>query len=161
MSAAIESLTASQVKNGDTLPDFSYDVSATTVILGAIATRDTRPMHHDKDFAINRNGTKDIFLNTPNQSTWFERYVSDWSGPRSRLGKMHFRMKDSVYPDDTMLFRGKVVDMAADDTGCHWATLEINLSVEEKTVTDCTVRVALPSDENDNPWKRKGEHWKP
>ena len=161
MSAAIESLTASQVKNGDTLPDFSYDVSATTVILGAIATRDTRPMHHDKDFAINRNGTQNIFLNTPNQSTWFERYVSDWSGPRSRLGKMHFRMKDSVYPDDTMLFRGKVVDLAADDTGCHWATLEINLSVEEKTVTDCTVRVALPSDENDNPWKRKGEHWKP
>jgi len=39
--------------------------------------------------------------------------------------------------------------------------LEINLSVEEKTVTDCTVRVALPSDDNDNPWKRKGEQWKP
>ena len=161
MSAAIESLTASQVKNGDTLPDFSYDVSATTVILGAIATRDTRPMHHDKDFAINRNGTQNIFLNTPNQSTWFERYVSDWSGPRSRLGKMHFRMKDSVYPNDTMTFRGKVADVKADDTGCHWATLEINLSVEEKTVTDCTVRIPLPSDENDNPWKRKGDQWKP
>ena len=98
MSAAVENLIASQVKSGDALPDFSYDVTTTTVILGALATRDTRPMHHDKDFAINRNGTKDIFPTTPNQSTWFERYVSDWSGPRSRLGKMHFRMKDSVYP---------------------------------------------------------------
>jgi acyl dehydratase len=161
MSASETSLFASQVKSGDALPDFSYDVTTTTVILGALATRDTRPMHHDKDFAINRNGTKDIFLNTPNQSTWFERYVSDWSGPRSRLGKMRFRMKDSVYPNDTMVFRGKVVEIEADDTGCHWATLEINLSVEEKTVTDCTVRVALPSDENDNPWQRKGERWKP
>jgi len=161
MSAAIQNLTSGQVKQDDTLPDFSYDVTATTVILGALATRDCRPMHHDKDFAINRNGTKDIFLNTPNQSTWFERYVTDWSGPKGRLGKMHFRMKDSVYPNDTMIFRGKVADVETDDSGCHWATLEINLSVDEKTVTDCTVRAALPSDENDNPWKRKGDQWKP
>ncbi len=161
MSAAIENLTVSEVKKGDKLPDFSYDVTATTVILGALATRDCRPMHHDRDFAIHRNGTKDIFLNTPNQSTWFERYVTDWSGPKGRLGKMHFRMKNSVFPDDTMVFRGEVVDIGSDDTGCNWATLEINLSVDEKTVTDCTARVALPGDENDNPWKRKGDQWKP
>ncbi len=161
MSAAIQGFTADQIKKGDTLLDFSYDVSATTVILGALATRDCRPMHHDRDFAIHRNGTKDIFLNTPNQSTWFERYVSDWSGPKGRLGKMHFRMKDSVFPNDTMVFRGKVVEVDADDVGCHWVTLEINLSVDQKTVTDCTVRIALPSDENDNPWKRKGDQWKP
>ena len=161
MSEAIANLTANQVNVGDDLPDFSYDVTATTVIIGAIATRDCRPMHHDRDFAIHRNGTRDIFLNTPNQSTWLERYVTDWSGPKGRLGKMHFRMKDSVYPNDKMVFKGSVKELASDDTGCHWATLEINLSVEEKTVTDCTVRVALPSDDNDNPWKRKGEQWKP
>ncbi len=161
MSAAVESLTSSQVNKGDALPEFSYDVTATTVILGALATRDCRPMHHDKDFAINRNGTRDIFLNTPNQSTWFERYVTDWSGPKGRLGKMKFRMKDSVYPNDKMVFRGTVTDVEPDDAGCQWATLEINLSVEEKTVTDCTVRIALPEDENDNPWTRKGDQWKP
>jgi hypothetical protein len=161
VSAAITNLTASEITNGDALPEFSYDVTATTVILGALATRDCRPMHHDKDFAINRNGTRNIFLNTPNQSTWFEKYVTDWSGPKGRLGKMHFRMKDSVYPDDTMVFRGNVSDISADDAGCHWATLEINLTVGEKTVTDCTVRVAVPGDANDNPWKRKGDQWKP
>ncbi len=155
------SLTAAQVKAGDALPDFGYDVTATTVILGAIATRDCRPMHHDRDFAIHRNGTRDIFLNTPNQSTWFERYVTDWSGPKGRLGKMKFRMKDSVYPNDHMLFRGSVSEVDTDDTGCTWATLEINLSVEEKTVTDCTVRLAIPSNDNDNPWTRKGDQWKP
>ena len=80
MSAATQNLTSDRVKAEDALPDFSYEVTATTVILGAIATRDCRPMHHDRDFAIHRNGTKDIFLNTPNQSTWFERYITDWSG---------------------------------------------------------------------------------
>ena len=65
-------------------------------------------MHHDKDFAIHRNGTKDIFMNTPNQAAWFERYITDWTGPKGRLGKIQFRMKDSVFPGDTMVFRGTV-----------------------------------------------------
>ena len=161
MGSAPESLTLEKIAAGDELPTFSYGVTATTVILGAMASRDWRPMHHDRDFAIHRNGTKDIFLNTPNQSTWFERYVTDWTGPKGRLGKMKFRMKDSVYPHDHMLFRGHVTEVETDDAGCTWATLEINLSVEEKTVTDCTVRVAIPSDDNDNPWTRKGDQWKP
>jgi acyl dehydratase len=154
-------LTIDEINTGDQLPGLSYDVTATTVIVGAIATRDTRPMHHDVDFAKNRNGTKDIFLNTPNQSTWFERYVTDWSGPKGRLGKMHFRMKASVFPGDTMVFKGKVAKIETDDLGCGWATLEINLSVDEKTVTDCSVRIAIPKDADDNPWKRKGGEWQP
>lgn len=159
--SAVQNLTLDQVQEGQSLPEFSYDVTATTVILGALASRDWRPMHHDRDFAIHRNGVKDIFLNTPNQSTWFEKYVTDWTGPRGRLGKMHFKMKASVFPNDTMVFRGNVEKIETDDTGCGWATLKINLAVEEKTVTDCTVRIALPKDDADNPWKRKGDQWKP
>ena len=104
-------LTLDQVRVGDELPELSYDVSATTVVLGAIAMRDWRPMHHDYKFATERNGTKDIFLNTPNQAQWFERFMTDWTGPTGRLGRMQFRMKASVYPDDTMVFRGTVTNV--------------------------------------------------
>ena len=90
------------MQSGDTLPELRYDVSATTVVLGALAARDWRPMHHDKDFAVNRNGTQDIFLNTPNQAAWFERYLTDWTGPHGRLGRVTFRMLGSVFPGDTM-----------------------------------------------------------
>ena len=57
------SLLHGQVSVGDELPVLQKDVSATTVVLGALASRDWRPMHHDHDFAVNRNGTRDIFLN--------------------------------------------------------------------------------------------------
>ena len=87
-------------------------MTATTVVLGALAARDWRPMHHDHDFAVNRNGTRDIFLNTPNQAAWFERYVTDWTGPLGRLGRMKFRMKGSVFPGDTMVLDGTVTDLA-------------------------------------------------
>ena len=49
------------VHAGDVLTDLVVDVTATTVVLGALASRDWRPMHHDHDFAVNRNGTQDIF----------------------------------------------------------------------------------------------------
>ena len=97
-------LTLDQVAVGDTLPELSVDVTSTTVVLGALATRDWRPMHHDYHFATERNGTRDIFLNTPNQAAWFERYLTDWTGPHGRLGKVTFRMRDSIFPGDTMVF---------------------------------------------------------
>ena len=92
--------------------------------------RDWRPMHHDKDFAVERNGTRDIFLNTPNQAAWFERYITDWTGPHGRLGRMTFRMLDSVFPGDTMVFAGVVDEVTVDDAGCGWVGLDITLSVD-------------------------------
>jgi hypothetical protein len=142
-------ITASKIKAGDALPELAVDVSATTVVLGALASRDWRPMHHDKD------------LNTPNQAAWFERYVTDWTGPTGRLGRMKFRMKDSVFPGDRMVFHGVVDGVETDDTGCSWVDLTVTLTVEDKTTTQCTARVAVPASDDDNPWKRKGGDWKP
>lgn len=149
------------VAEGDQLPELGYDVTATTVVLGALASRDWRPMHHDHDFAVNRNGTQDIFLNTPNQAAWFERYVTDWTGPKGRLGRMKFRMKGSVFPADHMVFSATVTEVGTDDVGCGWAALLVTLAVDGETKTDCTVRVALPTSADDNPWARTGDQWKP
>ena len=159
--AAIASLTADHVAKGDALPELAVDVSATTVVLGALAARDWRPMHHDKDFAVERNGVRNIFLNTPNQAAWFERYLTDWTGPTGRLGRIKFRMKDSVFPGDTMVFHGSVNDVETDGTGCTWLELALRLTVGEKTVTECSARIAVPSSEGDNPWQRSGNEWRP
>jgi hypothetical protein len=149
------------VAKGDELPELRYDVSATTVVLGALAARDWRPMHHDHDFAVNRNGTRDIFLNTPNQAAWFERFLTDWSGPKGRLGRMKFRMKGSVFPGDTMVLSGVVEDVTTDDAGCGWASILVTLSVGGETKTDCSARIALPIEDDDNPWARRADQWIP
>jgi acyl dehydratase len=146
---------------GDELPRLDYDVSATTVVLGALATRDWRPMHHDKDFAVNRNGTQDIFLNTPNQAAWFERYLTDWTGPHGRLGRVTFRMKGSVFPGDTMTLAGVVTATEVDEVGCGFVTVDVTLSVAGDVKTTCTARLALPRSADDNPWARRGDEWRP
>ncbi|HEX5945552.1 MAG TPA: MaoC family dehydratase N-terminal domain-containing protein [Acidimicrobiales bacterium] len=152
---------------GDPLPDLAYEVTATTVVLGALATRDWRPMHHDRDFAIHRNGARDIFLNTPNQQAWFERFVTDWTGPQGRPGRLHFRMRDSVYPGDTMTLTGTVAAVETDATGCGWATVAIEVRAGGPTedvgrlCTTATLRIAVPTVPDDNPWQRRGDQWTP
>lgn len=159
------------VAEGDALPELTVEVTPTLVVLGALASRDWRPMHHDYKFATERNGVRDIFLNTPNQAAWIERYITDWTGPRGRLGQMTFRMRDSVFPGDAMTFSGQVTATSTDDTGCGWAELEITLtatagrddaaSFEPRVATTCVARVAIPATDDDNPWSRRGDDWKP
>lgn len=146
---------------GDSLPELAVEVTATTVVLGAIASRDWRPMHHDFKFATERNGVANIFLNTPNQAAWFERYLTDWAGPHARLGSMTFRMRTSVFPDDTMTFSGTVTETTTDDAGCGWASVDVALMVGERVGSTCSARIALPTHAADNPWARQGDAWQP
>jgi hypothetical protein len=156
-----ESLSANRVKTGDQIPPLRYEVTSTTIVLGALAARDWRPMHHDYHFAVERNGTRDIFMNTPNQAAWFERYLTDWSGPAGRLGRMRFRMRGSVFPGDVMVISGSVTGVEEDATGCAWAEVDVKLTVEGDIKTECLARIALPHDAGDNPWARRGDRWRP
>jgi hypothetical protein len=157
--------TIDEICLGDSLPELAVDVTPTTVVLGAIASRDWRPMHHDYAFATVRNGVKDIFLNTPNQAAWFERYLTDWSGPLGRLGRMTFRMRSSVFPGDQMVFRGTISGVRTDSTGCGWVDIDIVLTVPgddgDRVATTCAATMALPVSPDDNPWSRRGSEWQP
>lgn len=154
-------LRADQVEPGAMLPELTVDVEPLTIVLGAMASRDWRPQHHDYKFATENNGVRDIFMNTPNLAAWFERYLTDWTGPFGRLGWIRFRMKDSVFPGEQMVFHGSVKGVDTDDVGCAWAELDLELRSGGRVTTVCTARVAIPASEGDNPWKRKGDRWKP
>ena len=143
------------------LPELAYDVTATTVVLGALASRDWRPMHHDHDFAVNRNGTQDIFLNTPNQAAWFERYLTDWTGPEGPARPHAVPHEGLGVPRRHDGARGTVETVETDDAGCGWATVLVRLTVDGDLKTDCTARIALPTGDDDNPWTRRGDQWRP
>jgi hypothetical protein len=146
----------SDVSAGDALPALEVKIRARHVVMGASSSRDWQPQHHDHDWAVNRAGTKDIFLNTPNQAGWIERYLTDWTGPKGRLGKLRFRMKRSVCPGEVLIFNGTVTSV-----GEGWVDLDVRLTVDGEVATECTARLALPEDEDDNPWRRGADEWRP
>ena len=63
---------------------------------------------------------------------------------------MTFRMRDSIYPDDRMVFTGTVTGTCRPTTtGCAWVDLDIAVSVtddagNDRVCTTCTARVADP-----------------
>ena len=161
MTAVASSRTFGNVHVGDELPALTYDVTATTVVLGAIGGRDWRPMHHDYKFAVERNGVRDIFLNTTGETAFFERFITDWSGPAGRLGKLGFNMRSPIFPGETMMITGTVTNTQTDPTGCGWATIDFALRVGDETRASGSARIALPIGPDDNPWTRRGERWNP
>ena len=86
---------------------------------------------------------------------------TDWTGPTGRLGKMKFRMRDSVFPEDQIVFTGTVTAVETDSTGCTWVDTNLTVSVGDRTMTTCEARVAVPTSEGDNPWQRRGDDWQP
>lgn len=161
MTTATTPLLFADVLVGDELPPLTYDVTATTVVLGAFGGRDWRPMHHDHKFAVERNGVRDIFLNTTGQAAFFERYITDWTGPAGRLGRLGFTMRSPVFPEETMVITGTVTNVKIDDTGCGWVELDFALHVGDEARATGHARVAVPTNSDDNPWARRGERWKP
>ncbi len=154
-------LTAAGIEPGLRLPSLEVPITARTVIIGASASRDWQPQHHDHAWAVDRAGTRDIFLNTPTQAGWIERYLTDWTGPRGRLGRLRFRMRRSVYPGETLVFQGVVREVSTDENGCSWADVDIELTVDGELATECTARIAIPREADDNPWARDPSSWKP
>jgi hypothetical protein len=145
---------------GDHLPELRIGVTARTVVTGASASRDWQPQHHDHGWAQAKQGS-DIFLNTPNQAGWIERYLTDWTGPHGRLGKVRFRMRASIQPGHELVFAGAVARVTTDHTGCAWVDVTLDLTVDGETMTEASARIAVPVDGHDNPWERHGDRWTP
>ena len=83
---------------GDELPTLVLPITRTLIVSGAIASRDYQDVHHDSVLAVER-GSKDIFMNILTTNGLVGRYVTDWSGPRSRLADVNIRLGAPNYPD--------------------------------------------------------------
>jgi hypothetical protein len=161
MASVATRITADCIKPGDLLPTLRVPITATTVVMGASATRDWQPQHHDRAWATERARARDIFLNTPTQAGWISRYITDWTGMTGRLGRVNFRMKSTICPGDLMVMTGVVKRVFADVAAGHWVELAIDLKVGEVLATTCTASVSVPASVGaESPWQRKADRWR-
>jgi hypothetical protein len=102
----------SSVAVGDELPTLVLAITRTLIVSGAIASRDYQDVHHDSVLAKER-GSQDIFMNILTTNGLVGRYVTDWSGPRSRLSDVNIRLGAPNHPDCTMTLTGSVTEKGA------------------------------------------------
>ncbi len=98
-----------EVAVGDALPTCEIPVTTTSIVAGAIASRDYQDVHHDRDLARQR-GSKDIFMNILTTNGYVGRYVTDWAGPEALLRCVDIRLGAPNHPGDVMTLSGRVSD---------------------------------------------------
>lgn len=136
----MQSVKASDIHVGDTLPELRVVMTAQKIISAAAATRDWQPIHHDHAIAI-QSGLRGIILNAPSQAGWISKYITDWAGPQAQLKRLSFKMKDSICPGDDMCIHGDITECQPDG---HIA-VTVTVSVDGKTKTVAQVIVSLPA----------------
>ena len=139
---AITSKKWDEVAEGDELPVYKRDITRTTIIAAAIASRDFEKVHHDPD-AARKAGAKDIFLNILSTGGFIGKYLTDWSGPGGKLKKIEIKLGATVYPGDTVIHTGKVVRKYIDGNQ-NLVDIQYALSVPMGPHAWGTATLALP-----------------
>ena len=112
-----------EVKEGETLPGFSLELTMTRMVQQVSGTQDFYPIHHDRDFARS-GGHPDIFVNTAFTRAALCRLLTDWAGPAGFVKRLGFQMRRYHLVGDTIYVRGKVVKKYRQD-GVGAVDLEI------------------------------------
>jgi hypothetical protein len=135
----------SEVSVGDDLPVLVLPITRTLIVSGAIASRDYQDVHHDPVLAKQR-GSQDIFMNILTTNGLVGRYVTDWSGPHSRLSDVHIRLGAPNYPDCAMTLTGTVTEKGplAEDGRSGVVTVAIRGANDLGDHVTGTVTVLLP-----------------
>ena len=136
-------MTLADVHEGDSLPELSYDVTATTVVLGALASRDTAADAPRSRLRGQPQRRRRHLLEHAEPGGVVRALLTDWSGPKGRLGRMKFRMKGSRLPGDTMVLAATVEQVETDDDRMRLGDrCSSRLTVDGDLKTDCTARIA-------------------
>jgi acyl dehydratase len=132
---------------GDELPSLELPITRTLIVAGALASRDYQDVHHDQELARQR-GSKDIFMNILTTNGLVGRYVTDWSGPRSRLTAVDVRLGAPNYPGSVMTLTGSVTEKGpvAEDGASGLVTVSVRGANALGDHVTGTVQVALPMD---------------
>ena len=109
-----ETFDPATIQVGTELPELTIHADPTFVIGTALATRDFQDVHHDRDKAVER-GSKDIFVNILTDTGLVQRYVTDWSGPRTVVKSISLRLGVPLYAYDTLTLTGKVTELDGED----------------------------------------------
>ena len=138
-----KSLHWEDVREGEELPTATLDVTPTTVIAGAIASRDFTPLHHDSSYA-QTVGQKDIFMNNATICGLSGKYLTDWTGPEGELKEISFRIGTPCFPGDAMTMTGKVVKKYTEGDQ-HLVDVEYEFAVPQGRNCGGKGTIALPT----------------
>jgi hypothetical protein len=111
------------------LPEVVDEISYERVVMNAGTTWDYVPWHYHPQYAKD-HGHPTIFVNTMHLPGFIDRIATGFGGPYSRVVRRKVSLLGSIYADDSMVGRGRIVAKRIDSaagTPRHLVDLEISV----------------------------------
>ncbi len=149
-------------EDGEILPPLVRTVTARDIVMGAAASRDWQPQHHDVAYAHEMN-LPGIIMNTPTQTGWFHGYALQWAGGAARIGRWKLTMLRPICPGMTVTLGGAVSARRRAPSGGEWRWLDLAMTVSEEPFSRMRILLLVPDihspDENGSSFM--AEAWPP
>lgn len=122
-------------------------VTARDVVMGAAASRDWQPQHHDIGYA---QGMKlpDIIMNAPTQTGWFHAYAMDWAngwgGPGTQIARWRLKMRRPICPGAEVTFSGAVTRHETGVQGVNWVWLNLRSDSGDELLSNMVILLSKP-----------------
>ena len=115
-------------------------ITLSRCVLNAAATRDFFPGHHDRDYAQNQ-AAKDVYLNTMFFQGFFDRLLTDWTGPDAWILRRQLKMMAPACVGETLATSGAVTQHQ--EKGRHLVKVKILASTEQGPVAVADIAADL------------------
>ena len=143
------------------LPITSHKVTVKSIQNGAISSRDWQPLHSDKDWAVTQANLPNIIMNNYTVNGWIIKYITDHFTHSARIGKVSFKIKKPICPNDLMEFHAKIIDKNVIDKNRSWLYIDLDIKVNGMISASSKVNVAIDesSQLENSPWKLNSKEW--
>ncbi|MCP5395242.1 MAG: hypothetical protein H6918_00655 [Sphingomonadaceae bacterium] len=130
-----------------TLATLSRVVTARDIVMGAAASRDWQPQHHDHDHALAMN-LPGIIMNAPTQTGWLHGYALQWAGQGARIGRWRLKMNRPVCPGMTVNLGGTVTQRKPAWDGFEWVWLDLEMWTSGEVCSSMAMLLCRPNEPN-------------
>ena len=143
------------------LPVTKHMISVKDIQNGAISSRDWAPLHSDQDWAINEGNLPNIIMNNYTLNGWIIKYMTDIFGPSTRVGKVGFKIKKPICPNNLLEFHGQQINENIISNNLSLMQLKIEIKVNEEIVAsaDATIGINKSNNHDYSPWKINSDKW--
>lgn len=149
------------MNSNKSLPVTKHMISVKDIQNGAISSRDWAPLHSDQDWAINKGNLPNIIMNNYTLNGWIIKYMTDIFGPSTRVGKVSFKIKKPICPNNILEFHGQQINENIINNNLSLMKLKIEIKVNEEIVAsaDATIGINKSNNHDYSPWKINSDKW--
>ena len=149
------------MNSNKSLPVTKHMISVKDIQNGAISSRDWAPLHSDQDWAINKGNLPNIIMNNYTLNGWIIKYMTDIFGPSTRVGKVGFKIKKPICPNNLLEFHGQQINENIISNNLSLMQLKIEIKVNEEIVAsaDATIGINKSNNHDYSPWKINSDKW--